>query len=127
MSPGTFFLFFFCVFVTTCVCLCVFQVMYNVNGILAANKDTLFASLINAMLTSTDRFICALFEKDEKALLTNTKKRPVTTATQFKTAVQALIQTLLSARPHYCRCVCVRVCDCCVFCFVEHVSLFYIL
>jgi myosin-1 len=33
------------------------------------------------------------------------KKRPVTAATQFKSALAQLMETLLSCRPHYIRCI----------------------
>jgi myosin-1 len=54
-----------------------------------------------AMQTSELSVVKALFPENEE----RSSKRPVTVATQFKTAVNELVKTLLSATPHYVRCI----------------------
>jgi len=68
---------------------------------LKKNKDTLFVDLINCMNTSEIKLLVELFP----LLDINSKKRPVTAGTQFKTALATLMEKLLSCTPHYIRCV----------------------
>lgn len=49
-------------------------------GFLDKNKDTLFVDLINTMKTSKDPLLHSLFPPID----INSKKRPLTAATQFK-------------------------------------------
>ena len=56
------------------------DVAYNVAGILEKNKDTLFIDLIQTMQTSRDNLVQGLFPPID----INSKKRPLTAATQFK-------------------------------------------
>jgi myosin-1 len=77
------------------------DVTYCVEGFLEKNKDTLFVDLINAMLTTKNAIFPELF----KSVNTDTKKRPVTAGTQFKTSLAELVDTLLKCRPHYTRCI----------------------
>src|SRR5690349_11623914 len=57
--------------------------------------------VIMAMQSSELSVVKTLFPENEE----RSSKRPVTVATQFKTAVNELVKTLLSATPHYVRCV----------------------
>mmetsp|Transcript_27233 Transcript_27233/g.38371 ORF Transcript_27233/g.38371 Transcript_27233/m.38371 type:complete len:1003 (-) Transcript_27233:51-3059(-) len=77
------------------------DVTYSVNGFLDKNKDTLYVDLVNAMLTSNNALVLALFPPPDL----NSKKRPITAAIQFKNALQALMEKLLSCEPHYIRCI----------------------
>jgi len=77
------------------------DVTYNVTGFLDKNKDTLFIDLSNAMMTSKNNLILELFPAPDL----NSKKRPVTAAIQFKTALQTLMEKLLACEPHYIRCI----------------------
>jgi len=77
------------------------DVTYNVVGFLDKNKDTLFVDLSNAMLTSKNQLVLSLFPPPDL----NSKKRPLTAATQFKMALQQLMDKLLACEPHYIRCI----------------------
>jgi len=78
------------------------DVTYNVVGFLEKNKDTLFQDLKYAMTTSSISLIQNLFPKEDSSAQ---NKRPTTAGTQFRTAVNDLIQTLLACSPHYIRCI----------------------
>eukprot|EP01113_Clastostelium_recurvatum_P018679 TRINITY_DN2199_c0_g3_i1.p1 TRINITY_DN2199_c0_g3~~TRINITY_DN2199_c0_g3_i1.p1 ORF type:complete len:1027 (-),score=334.99 TRINITY_DN2199_c0_g3_i1:84-2738(-) len=78
------------------------DVTYDVAGFLDKNKDTLFVDLIAAMQTSPLPMMGEMFPEVRSA---DNKKRPETAGTQFRTAVNALIATLLSCSPHYIRCI----------------------
>eukprot|EP01119_Soliformovum_irregulare_P003560 TRINITY_DN1423_c0_g1_i1.p1 TRINITY_DN1423_c0_g1~~TRINITY_DN1423_c0_g1_i1.p1 ORF type:complete len:1011 (-),score=356.36 TRINITY_DN1423_c0_g1_i1:277-3309(-) len=77
------------------------DVTYRVPGFLEKNKDTLYLDLINSMRTSPDKIILDLFPAPD----INSKKRPLTAATQFKIALAQLMDKLLACQPHYIRCV----------------------
>lgn len=78
------------------------DVTYNVIGFLEKNKDTLFQDLKYAMTTSSIPLLQTLFPKEDQNAQ---NKRPTTAGTQFRTAVNELIQTLLACSPHYIRCI----------------------
>ena len=77
------------------------DVTYTVDGFIDKNKDTLFKSLVTTMQASTSPFTAGLFPED----VSNSKKRPQTVGTQFRAALQQLINTLLESTPHYIRCL----------------------
>jgi len=77
------------------------DVVYNINGFLEKNKDTLFGDLITAMHLSNNPLLSSLFPP----LDLNSKKRPVTAGTQFKAALNNLMERLLACEPHYIRCI----------------------
>jgi len=77
------------------------DVTYDVTGVLEKNKDTLFVDLITTMQSSKDILIQELFPPVDL----NSKKRPITAGTQFKNALQTLMDKLLACQPHYIRCV----------------------
>ncbi|GAM19588.1 hypothetical protein SAMD00019534_027630 [Acytostelium subglobosum LB1] len=78
------------------------DVTYDVTGFLDKNKDTLFMDLINAMQTSSDPLVRSIFPSPKPE---DSKKRPETAGSQFRTAMNALIATLLACSPHYVRCI----------------------
>ncbi|EGG25290.1 myosin IE [Cavenderia fasciculata] len=78
------------------------DVTYNVGGFLEKNKDTLFGDLITSMQMSKDPLICSLFPSPKPE---DSKKRPETAGSQFRTAINSLISTLLACSPHYVRCI----------------------
>eukprot|EP00124_Ichthyophonus_hoferi_P004253 Ihof_evm2s448 gene=Ihof_evmTU2s448 len=77
------------------------SVDYCVNGFTDRNRDTLFRNLKETMNASKDPLIAGFFPADEL----ESKKRPLTTGTQFKNSLNALITTLKSKKPSYVRCI----------------------
>uniref|UniRef100_A0A8C9SYC2 Myosin Ic, paralog b n=1 Tax=Scleropages formosus TaxID=113540 RepID=A0A8C9SYC2_SCLFO len=94
------------------------EVNYNVNGFLDKNNDLLFRNLkevralgltvlfccVNAHHTSSlccSSILTQCFDREE---LTD-KKRPETTATQFKNSLAKLMEILMSKEPSYIRCI----------------------
>jgi myosin I len=77
-------------------------VTYNVDMFLEKNKDTLFNDITNLFQNSSSSvFIKQLFP----VVQIESKKRPPTAGSQFKTQVLALVETLMACHPHYIRCV----------------------
>ncbi|XP_066514918.1 myosin Ic, paralog b [Hoplias malabaricus] len=77
------------------------EVNYNVNGFLDKNNDLLFRNLKEVMCMSENKILTQCFEREE---LTD-KKRPETTATQFKNSLAKLMEILMSKEPSYVRCI----------------------
>ncbi|KAL4657338.1 unconventional myosin-Ic-like isoform X1 [Arapaima gigas] len=77
------------------------EVNYSVNGFLDKNNDLLFRNLKEVMCQSENRILTQCFEREE---LTD-KKRPETTATQFKNSLTKLMEILISKEPSYIRCI----------------------
>jgi len=78
------------------------DVAYTCTGFLEKNKDTLFNDLRKLCQEgSRSAFLQLLFPKVQ----VQSKKRPPTASSQFKTQVSALVETLMSCHPHYIRCV----------------------
>lgn len=75
------------------------DVTYNVVGFLEKTKDTLFVDLVLCMQGSGNKLLQELFAGVD----VTSKKRPLTAATQFKNALQTLMETLLACQPHYIR------------------------
>jgi myosin-1 len=78
------------------------DVTYDVQNFLDKNKDTLFSDLIAAMQGSSEKLLLELFPP---VTANDAKKRPETAGSQFRTAMNTLITTLLSCNPHYVRCI----------------------
>lgn len=78
------------------------DVIYSCQGFLEKNKDTLFNDLRKLCQEgSRNAFVQLLFPKVQ----IQSKKRPPTASSQFKTQVAALVETLMSCHPHYIRCI----------------------
>lgn len=77
------------------------EVNYNVNGFLDKNNDLLFRNLKEVMCMSENKILTQCFNRQE---LTD-KKRPETTATQFKNSLAKLMEILMSKDPSYVRCI----------------------
>ncbi|XP_062873462.1 myosin Ic, paralog b isoform X1 [Trichomycterus rosablanca] len=77
------------------------EVNYNVNGFLDKNNDLLFRNLKEVMCMSENKILTQCFSRAE---LTD-KKRPETTATQFKSSLAKLMEILMSKDPSYVRCI----------------------
>ena len=79
------------------------DVTYSPAHLLEKNKDQLYRDLIDTCGASSQPFVAGLFpEAREKA---GTQRRPVTAGSQFRTQINALIDTLLQCEPHYIRCI----------------------
>ncbi|KAI4883161.1 hypothetical protein NFI96_013929 [Prochilodus magdalenae] len=77
------------------------EVNYNVNGFLDKNNDLLFRNLKEVMCMSENKILTQCFDREE---LTD-RKRPETTATQFKNSLAKLMEILMSKEPSYVRCI----------------------
>eukprot|EP01111_Echinosteliopsis_oligospora_P012783 TRINITY_DN4422_c0_g1_i1.p1 TRINITY_DN4422_c0_g1~~TRINITY_DN4422_c0_g1_i1.p1 ORF type:complete len:1060 (-),score=288.02 TRINITY_DN4422_c0_g1_i1:136-3315(-) len=79
------------------------QVTYDLEHFLYKNRDTLFGDLVASMRASTNKLVKDLFPADPAEA--TSKKIPLTSASQFKIALQDLINILASCQPHYIRCI----------------------
>ena len=77
------------------------SVTYNVTGFIDKNNDLLFRDFKDAMVSSHNSIVAACFTREEL----ESKKRPATAGTQFKTSVNALIDILMVKSPSYVRCI----------------------
>ncbi|RWS30683.1 unconventional myosin-Ic-like protein [Leptotrombidium deliense] len=77
------------------------EVTYKVDAFLDKNNDALYRDLKKAMYNCDNTIIQQLFPKDEFHL----KKRPETTATQFKCSLNKLMEILICKEPWYVRCI----------------------
>ncbi|XP_050411443.1 unconventional myosin-Ic isoform X2 [Patella vulgata] len=77
------------------------DVTYNVKGFLDKNNDLLFRDLKEAMSQTTNLITSECFPSEEL----QSKKRPETAATQFKTSLSMLMDILMSKEPSYVRCI----------------------
>ena len=74
------------------------DVTYSPAHLLEKNKDQLYRDLIELCGASSQPFVAGLFpEAREKA---GTQRRPVTAGSQFRTQINALVDTLLQCEPH---------------------------
>lgn len=77
------------------------EVTYNVKGFLEKNNDLLYRDLKDAMISSSNPITKDVFTSSEL----NSKKRPDTAASQFKTSLARLVEILISKEPSYIRCI----------------------
>lgn len=76
-------------------------VTYKVAGFIDKNNDLLFRDFKECMGGSNNATILACYPKDEL----ESKKRPITAGTQFKTSLNALVDILMAKTPSYVRCI----------------------
>lgn len=74
---------------------------YDIDGFISKNNDLLFRDLKKAMCSSENVILSKLFNLDEL----KTKKRPVTTVTQFRQSLSNLMELLSTKEPWYIRCI----------------------
>jgi len=76
------------------------EVDYEITEFIFKNQDTLFQSISDALQTSNNPLMAALFPPVERS-----RKRPVTAGTHFVTSVGQLVTKLKCCAPHYIRCI----------------------
>ncbi|XP_058800038.1 unconventional myosin ID [Phymastichus coffea] len=80
------------------------DVVYNINGFLDKNKDTLFQDFKRLLFKSKNSIIESMWPEGVQDI-TKTTKRPLTAGTLFKNSMIALIKNLTSKEPFYVRCI----------------------
>lgn len=80
------------------------DVVYNINGFLDKNKDTLFQDFRRLLYNSSNKIISAMWPEGAMDI-TKTTKRPVTAGTLFRNSMIDLVKTLTSKEPFYVRCI----------------------
>ncbi|XP_011312006.1 myosin-IA [Fopius arisanus] len=80
------------------------DVVYDINGFLNKNKDTLFQDFKRLMYSSSSRIISEMWPEGSEAI-TKTTKRPLTAGTLFRNSMIALVKNLTSKEPFYVRCI----------------------
>lgn len=77
------------------------DVTYNVAGFLDKNNDRLFRDLKHVMSQTQNSILSKCFPANEYL----DKKRPITTASQFKISLNNLMDILVCKEPSYIRCI----------------------
>ncbi|XP_014242236.1 myosin-IA [Cimex lectularius] len=80
------------------------DVVYNIEGFLDKNKDTLFQDMKRLLYSSSNSIIASMWPEGAMDI-TKTTKRPLTSGTLFKNSMIALVKTLGSKEPFYVRCI----------------------
>eukprot|EP00095_Tigriopus_kingsejongensis_P004033 maker-scaffold5_size1054832-snap-gene-3.11 protein:Tk04033 transcript:maker-scaffold5_size1054832-snap-gene-3.11-mRNA-1 annotation:"hypothetical protein CAPTEDRAFT_167519" len=80
------------------------DVVYNINGFIEKNKDTLFQDFKRLLFNSNNEIFQSMWPEGAHAI-TKTTKRPQTAGTLFKTSMTSLMKTLASKEPFYVRCI----------------------
>ena len=80
------------------------EVVYNVNGFLDKNKDTLFQDFKRLLYNSSNPTVKEMWPEGSMDI-TKTTKRPLTAGTLFKNSMVSLVKNLASKEPYYVRCI----------------------
>lgn len=80
------------------------DVIYNINGFLDKNKDTLFQDFKRLLYNSSNPVISKMWPEGAQNIL-KTTKRPLTAGTLFRNSMIALVKNLTSKEPFYVRCI----------------------
>lgn len=80
------------------------DVIYNINGFLEKNRDTLYQDFKRLLFNSSDSIISSMWPEGQQDI-TKTTKRPPTAGTLFGKSMNELVATLLKKEPFYVRCV----------------------
>ncbi|XP_033193175.1 unconventional myosin ID [Bombus vosnesenskii] len=80
------------------------DVIYNINGFLDKNKDTLFQDFKRLLYKSSNPIVSKMWPEGAQNIL-KTTKRPLTAGTLFRNSMIALVKNLTSKEPFYVRCI----------------------
>ncbi|TDH06304.1 hypothetical protein EPR50_G00132250 [Perca flavescens] len=85
------------------------EVLYDVRGMLAKNRDTFRDDILNLLRESRLDFVYDLFEhvlsRNKQDTLKSTKHRRPTVSSQFKDSLHSLMATLSTSNPYFVRCI----------------------
>ncbi len=80
------------------------DVVYNVNGFIEKNKDTLFQDFKRLLFNSRNEVFSSMWPEGAHDIH-RTTKRPQTAGTLFKNSMHSLVRILTLKEPHYVRCI----------------------
>lgn len=80
------------------------DVIYNINGFIEKNKDTLYQDFKRLLYHSKDSILSAMWPEGAQDI-SKTTKRPLTAGTLFQRSMIDLVATLLKKEPFYVRCL----------------------
>uniref|UniRef100_A0A1L8E5C9 Putative myosin class ii heavy chain n=1 Tax=Nyssomyia neivai TaxID=330878 RepID=A0A1L8E5C9_9DIPT len=80
------------------------DVVYNIDGFLEKNKDTLFQDFKRLLYSSKDTFLSQMWPEGAQDISQITK-RPLTAGTLFQRSMQELVKQLKTKEPFYLRCI----------------------
>ena len=80
------------------------NVIYNINGFIDKNRDTLFQDFKRLIYGSKNPIYQSMWPEGSHDIL-KTTKRPQTAGTIFKNSMNELMNILASKEPHYVRCI----------------------
>ena len=80
------------------------DVVYNINGFIDKNRDTLFQDFKRLLYNSSNEIYKSMWPEGAHDI-TATTKRPLTATTIFKNSMNTLMTILASKEPFYVRCV----------------------
>ncbi|CAK9813224.1 Unconventional myosin ID [Anthophora quadrimaculata] len=80
------------------------DVIYNINGFLDKNKDTLYQDFKRLLYNSNNPIISNMWPEGAQNIL-KTTKRPLTAGALFRSSMIALVKNLTSKEPFYIRCI----------------------
>lgn len=80
------------------------DVIYNINGFIEKNKDTLYQDFKRLLYHSKDANLSSMWPEGAQDI-TKTTKRPLTAGTLFQKSMVDLVTTLLKQEPFYVRCI----------------------
>jgi myosin-1 len=80
------------------------DVVYNINGFIEKNRDTLFQDFKRLLYNSKNPIYQSMWPEGAHDI-TKTTKRPLTAGTIFKNSMNQLMKILASKEPFYVRCI----------------------
>eukprot|EP00479_Gromia_sphaerica_P000788 TRINITY_DN10947_c0_g1_i1.p1 TRINITY_DN10947_c0_g1~~TRINITY_DN10947_c0_g1_i1.p1 ORF type:complete len:224 (+),score=39.29 TRINITY_DN10947_c0_g1_i1:867-1538(+) len=79
------------------------DVRYTAEDFVEKNKDTLFNDVVRVAKSSSSKLLEHLFKNDDPD--DDERRRPTTTGYKIKRQTKQLVDALMSAEPHYVRCI----------------------